>query len=157
VTLIEILSPANKDKSADQEMYVKKREEILHSNTSLIEIDLLRQGDRTIYGMAVYERLAEFEPPIDYFALVQRAWKRSPSYHYQLFPARITATLPVIAVPLRKDDIEVPLDLQYVFQQAYDRGPYRRGAVDYTQPAVPELPTEYQAWTEARLRNWSKK
>ena len=44
VTVIEVLSPTNKSHGAGRKKYCKKRNRIFGSNTSLIEIDLLRAG-----------------------------------------------------------------------------------------------------------------
>jgi hypothetical protein len=44
------------------------------------------------------------------------------------------------------------LDLQHAFNRAYDSGPYRRGAVDYTAPPQPPLTAEAAAWAEQALR-----
>ena len=154
VTLIEILSPANKQPGKDRDSYLLKRADILASKTSLIEIDLLRAGGRDIYGPEVERHLAQYEPPLDYLALVQRAWKRGVKFRYQLFPIRLVDMLPVIAVPLRESDAEVTLDLQYAFQQTYDRGPYRRGAVNYDAQPTPELPLPLASWAQERINNW---
>lgn len=143
ITLIEILSPTNKIAGPDHDNYVRKRNEILSSTTSLIEIDLLQAGRRDFFGAEVHQRMYEFSPPLDYIVVVQRAWQRAGSMVYQLFPIRLPDSLPVVAVPLRKGESEAALDLQYTFQQTYDRGPYRRGAVDYTVP--PESLTETAA------------
>jgi hypothetical protein len=45
----------------------------------------------------------------------------------------------------------VPLDLQFVLQAAYDRGPYRR-SIDYSRPPKPPLPADDAAWAEALVR-----
>lgn len=152
VTLIEILSPANKHPGPDHDSYLRKRNEVLTSTTSLIEIDLLRSGQRDFFGPDVHRCLYEFDPPLDYVVFIQRSWQRSGALRYQLFPARLTDSLPVIAVPLRESDRESSLDLQYAFQQTYDRGPYRRGAVDYSEPPRPPLPEDLQAWANEQIR-----
>jgi len=54
----------------------------------------------------------------------------------------MTEELPVIFIPLCESDNESSLDLQYVFQQTYDRGPYRRGTIDYSFPTDPPIPAE---------------
>ena len=43
------------------------------------------------------------------------------------------------------------LDLQWVFNQAYDRGLYRRGAVDYTQSPERPLGEADLAWVSQML------
>jgi hypothetical protein len=70
----------------------------------------------------------------------------------QVFGFTIRNVLPCISVPLRAGETEVPLDLQYCFQQAYDAGPYQRGAVDYSRPPRPALSPEDAAWAAERLR-----
>lgn len=152
VTLIEILSPSNKQPGKDHDAYLEKREAILGSTASLVEIDLLRAGSRELFGGDVHERLLRYAPPLDYVVTVQRAWKRRLANHYQLFPIRLTDCLPVIAIPLREGDVEVTLDLQYAFQETYNRGPYARGAVDYGRPAEPPLREDLGVWAAERLR-----
>ncbi|MBE9095791.1 DUF4058 family protein [Tychonema sp. LEGE 07203] len=46
ITVIEVLSPSNKRTGKGRQMYEEKREEILSSRTHLIEIDLLRRGQK---------------------------------------------------------------------------------------------------------------
>ena len=48
ITLIEILSPSNKWPGPDREAYEAKQREVLESDASLIELDLLRGGRRIL-------------------------------------------------------------------------------------------------------------
>ena len=73
-------------------------------------------------------------PSPDYLIQVHRGWTRIEPGTVELIPIVIAEALPVIAVPLRQGQDEVLLDVQFVFNRAYDGGPYRRGAIDYTQP-----------------------
>jgi hypothetical protein len=58
-------------------------------------------------------------------------------------------------VPLKEGEEEIPLDLQYVFDRAYDTGPYRRGAVDYAGPVpAPALDEPDAAWAAELTRPW---
>ncbi len=153
VTLIEILSPSNKQPGDDRDRYARKRDEVLTSRTSLIEIDLLRNGDRRIFGPDVYQRLTAFHPPLDYLSLVQRAWRRGARLSFQLFPIHQPKPLPVIVVPLREGEREVPLDLQFAFQQTYDRGPYQRGAINYAASPNHSLPENLGHWASELIRD----
>ena len=99
------------------------------------------------------EAAAGLKPQPDYLVAVNRAWQRGPELQYQLFPIRLEEPLPCILVPLREDEAEPPLDLQYVFQQVYDRGPYARGAVDYRQPPDPPVRSDLAEWMKVRLAN----
>ena len=115
VTVIETLSPANKRASSDgREQYLEKREEILRSRTNLVELDLLRGGQRLpVVNM----------PSGDYFALVRRGHRRPQ--RADIFHWTVRDPLPRIQIPLKKDDLEVPLDLQAVFTTVYDRARYQ--------------------------------
>ena len=64
ITVVELLSPANKRGGADREQYVAKREERLKSAAHFVEIDLLRGGR----SMPVARR-----PRCEYSALFSRA------------------------------------------------------------------------------------
>jgi hypothetical protein len=151
VTLIEILSPSNKRGGRDREAYERKQREVLESDTSLIEIDLHRAGERIVPFPEVAAFIAGRERPPDYLVLVSRSWRRHEGPVCQVFPVGLREWLPCIPVPLRRDEPEVPLDLQFVLQAAYDRGPYRR-SIDYSRPPSPPLPADDSAWAEALLR-----
>jgi Protein of unknown function (DUF4058) len=153
VTLIEIVSPSNKRPGADRRAYLQKQGEVLDSDANLIELDLLRHGERLLSNMELEELVLHLDPPPDYLVLVNRAWQRvGDASSYEIFPVLLPHSLPVIPVPLRQHQEEVLLDLQFVFNRAYDSGPYRRGAVDYGQPPRPPLRQELVAWAEQRVR-----
>jgi Protein of unknown function (DUF4058) len=100
--------------------------------------------------------IQELEPPPAYVVLVNRAWRRDRgAAAYQVFPVSLREWLPCISVPLKEDDSEVLLDLQVVFNRAYDGGPYRRGAVDYAgTPSDPLLTPEDAAWAAELTLAW---
>ena len=152
VTLIEIVSPSNKRLSVDRQAYEDKQQEILKSDASLVEIDLLRDGRSVVGGPQVAQMIGHMERRVDYVVVVSRAWRRAPMGH-QLFPFTLRDMLPCIPIPLRDGKPEPPLDLQYVFQRAYDSGPYRRGAVDYLASPNPKLSDDDTAWADQLLRN----
>ena len=155
VTLIEIASPANKRQGRDRRLYLQKQQQVLDSDASLIELDLLRTGDRLLANPALEEAVDRLAPRPDYLVLISRAWERlGAGLDYELFPILLNELLPCIPVPLREGQEETPLDLQYAFQRAYDGGPYRRGAVDYDKPPQPPLAGEWAAWAEGRVRTW---
>lgn len=108
--------------------------------------DLLRAGDPLIADPWIIESAGRLEPQPDYLVAVNRAWERDVRQEYELFAVRLEGPLPCIPVPLRKGEAEVPLDLQYAFQQAYDGGPYARGAVDYGGPPDPPLRPDQADW-----------
>jgi hypothetical protein len=60
-------------------------------------------------------------------------------------------TLPIIGVPLRKRDPDVALDLQAVFDAAYEFGAYGRG-IDYKKSPSPPLARELRKWAAGLCR-----
>ncbi|HQU43166.1 MAG TPA: DUF4058 family protein [Pirellulales bacterium] len=125
---------------SDRESYLEKHAEVFASDASLIEIDLLRGGQRLLPNPLVKRRLTKLKPPPDYLVLVNRVWTRGEGAgEWDLFAMVLRQMLRVIAVPLRVNEPEVPLDLQHVFNRAYDTGPFRRGAIDYDLPPHPPL------------------
>jgi hypothetical protein len=152
VTLLEIVSPSNKRPGQDRKAYLRKQREVLDSDANLVELDLLRSGDRLV-SPALSRILDAVDPLPDYLVLVNRVWRRlEETTAYQIFPVVVTEPLPCIPVPLRQNQMEVPLDLQFVFQRAYDSGPYRRGAVDYGASPDPALPDGLAAWADHCLQ-----
>lgn len=80
VTVIEILSPANKFPGArGQTSYLQKRDDILESTSHLVEIDLLRAGRRAVTS----RKIAASE----YYVHVSRNEKRPKGL---LWPIRLT-------------------------------------------------------------------
>lgn len=135
VTVIELLSPANKRPGSDgRREYLAKREEILASETHLVELDLLRGGKR----LPTVEPL----PPADYYAFVCR---NRPRYVAQVYPWTMRAALPRIPIPLAGGDPDVLVDLQEVFTATYDRAGYDY-SLDYGQPVVPPLSEADAVW-----------
>ena len=96
MTLIEIASPTNKRPGPDRRAYEAKRQEILDSDTSLIELDLLRGGQPLIARPLVVEVAADLEPRPDYLVAINRAWQRGAELQYQLFLIRLEESLPCI-------------------------------------------------------------
>jgi hypothetical protein len=147
VTSIEILSLSNKTPGDHgRDLYQQKQQETLHSQTHLLEIDLLRGGTHTT--AVPLDWLAAKAGPCDYHACVH-CFDRP--LDYLIYPILITDPLPEIAVPLLPDDGVVSLDLQALFEQCYDRGPYRRKVRYRLEDLVPPLAAEQRSWVTERL------
>jgi len=143
VTVIEILSPANKARGTPRyQQFVKKRAEVLNSESHWIEIDLLRAGTR-------WEAAPTGSDYCVALSRVQRRAAEPPMGEAWLFD--ITDPLPVIPVPLRAPDPDVALNLQDALNAVYDRAGYST-SVDYSLPAEPPLAETAAAWADALLR-----
>lgn len=142
ITIIELLSPANKRAASDgRTEYLTKREQILTSMTNLVEIDLLRRGQRLPTNQPL--------PPADFYTLVSRGNRRPRATAYYW---TIRQALPTIHIPLKHSDPDVPLDLQAAFNAAYDSGGYDY-SLDYSAPIEPPLSEEDAAWAQDILRS----
>ncbi|MEM7134412.1 MAG: DUF4058 family protein [Chloroflexota bacterium] len=145
ITSIEILSPYNKREPGLAE-YRRKRSSILASNVHLVEIDLLRGGQRV--GSETQG------PPlddVDYILLVNRGNDVNPGVFSDIWPGVINKPLPILPIPLEAPDPDVPLDLNMILRAVYTRAAYSR-RIDYTQPVpAPKLRPEMGKWVEEHL------
>jgi hypothetical protein len=140
VTVIEVVSPTNKFPGPGQKSYKEKQREVLHSQTHLVEIDLLRAGQHVL---AVPEWTTKSHGPYDYLISVNRA--QGMRDRYQFYPRTLRQRLPRIQVPLAEGDPDVRLDLQSVLSQTYEAGSYGR-RLNYGSPCLPPLAPEDQDW-----------
>ena len=140
VTVIEVLSPANKRPGKGREMYEEKRDKVLGSRSHLVEIDLLRS----------YEPLPVFGNDIEgsYRILVSRGDCR-PAADLYLF--NLPDAIPAFALPLRGGDVEPIVDLQALLNTVYDRAGYDF-TLDYTAEPVPALSESDAVWADSLLR-----
>jgi hypothetical protein len=141
VTCIEVLSPSNKrPNTPGWDLYQRKRQSLLLSGVHLVEIDLLRGGQRM--------PMLDPWPASPYTLLVARAKK------FQLckvWPVHFQRPLPPIPVPLIKSDPDIPLQLQPLIDTIYRRYRYEQ-SIDYTRPLDPPLGPKETAWLAGRLR-----
>jgi Protein of unknown function (DUF4058) len=139
VTVIEVLSPANKRPGKGREMYEEKRDKVFTSCTHLVEIDLLR----------CWEPLPVLETHIsaNYRILVSRADRR-PIADLYLF--NIPDAIPSFPLPLRAADVEPIVDLQALLNAVYDRAGYDF-TIDYSSGTVPPLSETDAVWADALL------
>jgi Protein of unknown function (DUF4058) len=143
VTVIEILSPTNKLPGSDgTREYHQKRERLLESHVNLIEIDLLRGGQRP--------RLNRPQPPwMDYCVYLHRASERPKILAWQF---TIRHRLPELPVPLSDGDPDVRLNLQAAFTSLYDRLGYSL-RIPYDQPLAPPVRPDDEQWVREQLTN----
>jgi len=144
VTVLEVLSPSNKKPGDAQEQYLRKQLELLQAGVSLVEIDLLREGD-----WIVAVPLHALKPNLRtmYRVVVRRGWQRLRAEYY---PISLAERLPTIRVPLRPTDADVPLDLQKLIDQCYEDGGY--DDIDYASDPEPPLSAAAADWAAQLLR-----
>ena len=140
VTVIETLSPANKRANgAGRRHYLRKRDELLDGPAHLVEIDLLRGGERMPLGGAV--------PEMDHCVVVSRATDRP---RCEVYANLLPDPLPRIPIPLRDDDPDATLDLQAALAEVYDRVGFDLTLNYAAAPTVPFSP-DRRGWAEAQI------
>lgn len=137
ITIIELLGPTNKTPGSDREQYLGKRKALLASNTHVVEIDLLRGGERA----AVKEM-----PASDYVVMVSRSYERP---RVELWPLALSDPLPTIPIPLRLGDPDATLALQSLLHEQYDAAGYEDYI--YRNSPVPPLAAEERTWAAQLL------
>ena len=130
VSVIELVSRANKLPGEGRRAYLRKRSLYRHANVNVVEVDLLRDGPRLLNGL----------PSCDGYAAVLRG----PHPQANVWPFGLRDTLPAIPVPLDEGDPHAQLDLKAALEAAYEAGAY--GDYAYDAPPEPPLPPADAAW-----------
>jgi hypothetical protein len=140
VTCLEVLSPSNKRRGTEGwDLYLRKRHALMLGAANLVEIDLLRGG----------ERFPMLDPwPNSPYALLVARKERSP--YCRVWRGSFCKPLPGIPVPLSRPDPDVSLDLQPMIEAIYARSRYYR-SIDYSKPLPPPLSPEEAAWLKQHL------
>jgi len=141
ITIIEILSPGNKNGDGWHD-YITKRRALLESPINLVEIDLLL-GGRRVFSES-YAKLPRTEAA-HYFISTKRAGE---GIRREIYRPLLREPLPVIPIPLRKGEKDVFIDLQSLLNQVYEAGRYH--LLDYRNlPDLP-IPQADQQWLQEK-------
>jgi hypothetical protein len=141
VTCIEVLSPENKRKgSKGWKLYHRKRQSLMLGDVNLVEIDLLRQGQRM--------PMVDNWPKSHYSILVARSGREGLC---DVWPAYSLQRLPQVPVPLAEPDPDLPLDLQPMIDAIYRLSRYSR-SIDYRKKPSPPLRADEADCLKKHLR-----
>lgn len=140
VTVLEILSPANKEPGEGREVYLRKRQKVLDSLTNFVEIDLLRGGQPMV--------TAPESEGAHYRILVSRGHTRPWA---DLYYFTVRDPIPDLPIPLHEGEEEPTVALNDLLHALYDRAGYDL-RVDYRSAPEPPLDEEDAAWADALLR-----
>ena len=146
VSVVEVLRPSNKNAGPGRDKYLAKREEYFATGTGLVEIDLLRDGERMPLGKPSTSGA-------DYYVFVCRGGQY-PKAAVWSFTVREPS--PTIPVPLKATDPDAPIDLQRLVTELYDRNRYA-GRINYTVPPAPPLRPSDAAWAAELLKKPAKR
>ncbi|MCO6490006.1 MAG: DUF4058 family protein [Phaeodactylibacter sp.] len=139
ITAIEILSPVNKRKPGLQP-YIEKRERLHASGVHLLEIDLIRRGQRPF--------IHPYLPKSHYLITLTRAGTGNTD----AWAFNVKDSLPVVPVPLKAPDEDVVLDLGKALGLAYSRGLYHLSVNYREEPPPPDFDEEARAWMRELLK-----
>jgi hypothetical protein len=142
VTLVDVVSPANKTTASGRQAYLDKRREGRSAGASLVEIDLVLQGQ----PMLEYSR--ENLPDWDYAVTVTRSTQPE---RYEIYTATLQKRLPRFRLPLASDDRDTVLDLHAAFTRCYDQGDFA-AKIDYHRDPVTTLSDEDRQWLAEVLK-----
>jgi hypothetical protein len=132
ITVIEVLSPANKNPGPDRNLYLAKRRQILATGAHLVELDLLRAGPRLpLDGM----------PRCDYCAVVSRSEERPRA---GIWPNFLRESFSPIPIPLRAPDADAILDIKAAIDRVYDSAGYEDYV--YRRQLQPALSADDSDW-----------
>ncbi len=142
VTLVDVVSPANKLSTAGRTIYLDKRKEGRVASANLVEIDLVLQGQPTLD----YSR--DGLPDWDYAVTVTRSTQPE---RYEIYTATLQKRLPRFRLPLAADDRDTVLDLHNVFTRCYDQGGFA-ARINYQKDPPTSLNDEDRQWLNDLLR-----
>ena len=146
VTVVELLSPSNKDSGKNRPHYLEKRNEYLATGVNLVEIDLLRAGERMPLG-------GPPPTPSDYLYVILRS---ATFPRVELWPIYVRDELPPLPVPLDDDESDAVIDLRAALDVCYDGARYDRLA-RYEAPPDPPLAKSDASWAGEILAKFAKK
>lgn len=133
VTVIEILSHANKQPGRDRDAYIQKREELLETEVNLVEIDLLRAHEPMPYADEIES---------DYRILARH---RTRLNHARIYPFHLRQPIPIFPLPLLPDDQEPLVNLNEILAGVYERAGYDL-VINYAEQPNPPLNESDAAW-----------
>ena len=138
ITVIEVLSPANKAEGKGRDQYITKRNKILGSLTNLVEIDLLRSGRPMPMRVTT---------PAHYRLVVSRSSQRPQA---DIYLCNIRQSIPDLPIPLRPNEAEPTLFLNQLLHELYSQGDYDL-KLDYRQPPQPALNPADDIWARTLI------
>ncbi len=141
ITLIEVLSPANKTTSEGRRLYMAIRDVCRDARCNLVEIVLVLQGQ------SLHDYSRDGLPEWDYAVTVTRATQ--PERH-EIYTSTMQKRLPRFRLPLASDDRDTVLDLQATFTRCFDQGDFA-SLIDYSRDPVTRVNEDHRRWLQEYL------
>ncbi|MFZ4765712.1 MAG: DUF4058 family protein, partial [Roseimicrobium sp.] len=126
-------------------LFLAKRNDYMASGINIIEIDLLRYGQRVLdVPKDHYRRRVGTDEHYTVCSI-----RAGDAVSREIYKCPLRQPLPTIRIPLRYPDPDVPLHLQPMVDNIYTTGRYWK--LDYHEPLDPALDPDDQAWVTERL------
>ncbi|MSU77281.1 MAG: DUF4058 family protein [Gemmataceae bacterium] len=142
ITLIEVVSPANKTLPEGRKAYCDRRDEVKQTSANVVAIDLVLQG------ATLLEFAKESAPSWDYAVVVTR-WTHPD--RCEIYSATLPRRLPRFRLPLASDDRDTVLDLQAAVVRAYEQSDVGN-RIDYAKDPTTRLSDENRKWINDVLK-----
>ncbi|HZU37630.1 MAG TPA: DUF4058 family protein [Gemmataceae bacterium] len=138
VTLVDVVSPANKVTPSGRQAYLETRQTARDHSANMVEIDLVLQGQ----PMLRYTR--QGLPDWDYAVTVTRYTQPE---RYEIYTTTLQKRLPRFRLPLANDNRDIVIDLNNVFSRAFEGGAFA-SKIDYKGDPPPEVVSTlaYRIW-----------
>ena len=136
VSLIDVVSPANKLTPEGRQAYLDKRREGRVAQASLVEVDLVLQGQ----PLLEYSR--EGLPEWNYAVTVTRSTQPD---RFEIYTATLQKRLPRFRLPLATDDRDTVVDLHTAFVRSYEQGDFAK-KIDYGRDPIVPLKDPDRQW-----------
>jgi len=143
ITVIELLSPANKQEGSGRVAYRRKQREYTEAGVNLVEIDLIRTGN---FIVAVPEDGIPWKKRTPYIVCIRRAYRPEQA---EIISVALEQAVPNFRIPLRHTDPDIVLRIQPLLDDCYRRGRY--ASIDYSQPPRPKLDDKAAAWASGLI------
>jgi hypothetical protein len=142
ITLLDVVSPANKISKDGRENYLETRRTAREAGANAVEVDLVLQGQPTL------EYSRDGLPDWDYAVTVTRAAKPEM---YEIYTATLQKRLPRYRLPLAPEDRDVVVDLHTAFTRCYDQGGFS-SKINYQRDPSTRLVAEDRQWLDDLLK-----
>ena len=143
ITVIEVLSPANKTgEGADD--YRAKQRSILNARVNLVEVDLLRGGRHVVAVSSDHLKPSQGTRGIICVSRTTTPGRR------EIYYCPLRERLPAIRIPLRPTDPDIAVDLQPPVDNIHRTGRYWQ--IPASPGPQPPLTPDEEAWVAERLK-----
>jgi hypothetical protein len=142
VTLLDVVSPANRTTTRGRVEYLNQRQAAANVGANIVELDLVLQGT----PLLEYSR--DTLGDLDYAVTLTRA--TNPEKH-EVCTATLRKPLPRFKLPLGRNDRDLIVDLCSVCCRAFDQGGFGE-RIDYTVPPKTKVRDSDLPWIAQLLK-----